>query len=458
MLIRTSSTLHAKLSTIDRARAAIRTEHHVVLLLWIQYLRPPLLGYFCPAGQPNGSMLVPRRLSISLLAAVCLCIGPVKHASGSDVCAWAVAVGRCAPCRPLQASMAPVMKLQAGAGMSRRQQMTLHVRIKIMEDVVKRLNDPTLEYHRKRETVEELESYLRHIRSLRRKLPRKQEEDERGEYFARPAPFAALDGPLQEPHVVQHRNAQQIEQTLAGMREARVVAVLRGQNAERLVARGLELARCGCKCIEVTLDSPNALETLRSLRAQLPAGVLLGAATVMTAEQALEAISAGAAFVTSPIAAHKLIAASHPVGVLAIPAAFTPTEIYGCITAGARAVKAFPAIALSPKGLKAIRQLGPFDDVFVMAAGGLLPQDAGAWLDAGADAVALGAALVGADVKLPCAHTLRRREEEEEEVGGGRGAGQEQKHASEIEWEERGRAEASALFDALGARRLASSG
>jgi 2-dehydro-3-deoxyphosphogluconate aldolase/(4S)-4-hydroxy-2-oxoglutarate aldolase len=91
------------------------------------------------------------------------------------------------------------------------------------------------------------------------------------------------------------------------MRDASVVAVLRGKNEDRLVARGLELAQCGCRCIEVTLDSNGALGVLRRLREQLPSSVLLGAATVMDARQASDAISAGAKFITSPIAAVELM-------------------------------------------------------------------------------------------------------------------------------------------------------
>jgi 2-dehydro-3-deoxyphosphogluconate aldolase/(4S)-4-hydroxy-2-oxoglutarate aldolase len=383
--------------------------------------------------------------SPALLLAACLCAWQVRGVwAWQPVTTWP----GCARVRQRGTSaavgLAPVMRLRAAgngpeADTARRQRVMLRVRIKIMEDVVRRVNDPALEYHRKSETVQELEGYLRRIRQASDKLSAGQAEAEAScADFSQLAPRGAL---VEKPRDVQLALQQdaQIEHTLARMREARVVAVLRGRSAQRLVARGLELADCGCRCIEVTLDSTDALGVLRSLRAQLPRTVLLGAATVMTAEQARDAISAGAAFVTSPVAAHELIAVCHPVGVLAIPAAFTPTEIYGCIAAGARAVKAFPASVLSPEGLAAILQLGPFTNTFVMAAGGLIPRDVEAWLDAGAHAVALGARLVGSDAKLSGAPPVP-------------GSGEEQRNESEREWEERGRAEACSLFDTLARR------
>ena len=183
----------------------------------------------------------------------------------------------------------------------RRKKVLLNVRIQIMEDVVRRVNDPTLKYHRKRETVEELEGYLHRMRSLTADP----------DVIFHPAGVAPrLERPGQSPARSTQQQQQRdegIESILQRMRNARVVAVLRGKNEDRLVARGLELAQCGCRCIEVTLDSNGALEVLRRLREQLPSSVLLGAATVMDARQASDAISAGAKFITSPIAAVELM-------------------------------------------------------------------------------------------------------------------------------------------------------
>ena len=109
----------------------------------------------------------------------------------------------------------------------------------------------------------------------------------------------------------------------------------------------------------------------------------------------------------------------------------TPTEIFSNIAAGARAVKVFPASVVSPAGLRAILQLGPFQDTLIMAAGGIRPRDVPDWLAAGAGTVAIGTQLVGADIQLATS------------PGGGVW------DESEVEWEARGRDEAGALFAAL---------
>jgi len=328
----------------------------------------------------------------------------------------------CTSCSHLR--MSQVASAEAAIA-QRRKKMMLCVRIRIMEDVVRRVNDPALSYHRKRETVEELESYLRRMRTLTAEVS---ETVETVGKIERVGERAAID----------EECAARIEQTLAHMRDAKVIAVLRGKNPQRLIARGVDLAQCGCRCMEVTLDSPDALAVLRTLASRLPESVLLGAATVIRREQACDAIAAGAKFVTSPIAAVDLVHVCHQAGVVAIPAGLTPTEIYTNIEAGARAVKVFPASVLSAEGLKSILQLGPFQNTFIMSAGGVLPCDVTTWLEAGADAVALGTQLVGADIKLASSPQ-----------GGVQGVVGLQFHESELEWEEQGRERACRLFASL---------
>jgi hypothetical protein len=166
----------------------------------------------------------------------------------------------------------------------RKRRVMLRVRIRIMEDVVRRVNDPALSYPRKRETVSELEGYLRRMRALT-----VDHEPGGPEVIAR-----WPEVQRRQSDDARRRRAQaQIEQTISRMRDAKAVAVLRGKSPQRLVARGLELALCGCKCMEVTLDSPGAMAVVRTLAEQLPNAVLLGAATAMGAEDAAAAISAG---------------------------------------------------------------------------------------------------------------------------------------------------------------------
>jgi len=187
-------------------------------------------------------------------------------------------------CRGAHAARTRMAVVDEGEMAQRKRRVMLRVRIRIMEDVVRRVNDPALSYPRKRETVSELEGYLRRMRALT-------VDHEPG------GPEAITRWPevhRQQSDDARRRRAQaQIDQTISRMRDAKAVAVLRGKSPQRLVARGLELALCGCKCMEVTLDSPGAMAVVRTLAEQLPNAVLLGAATAMRAEDAAAAISAG---------------------------------------------------------------------------------------------------------------------------------------------------------------------
>mgnify|MGYP000892839326 CR=1 FL=1 len=119
----------------------------------------------------------------------------------------------------------------------------------------------------------------------------------------------------------------------------------------------------------------------------------------MDARDAAPAIAAGARFVTSPVHPEGLVDACARAGALAIPGALTPSEIAAAARAGARAVKLFPAGPAGPATLRCLLSLGPFAGTHVLASGGILPDDAAAWLAAGAAAVAIGAPLVGADCR-----------------------------------------------------------
>jgi len=187
-------------------------------------------------------------------------------------------------CRGGHAARTRMAASDEGELAQRKKRVMLRVRIRIMEDVVRRVNDPALSYPRKRETVSELEGYLRRMRALT-----VDHEPGGPEVIAR-----WPEVQRRQSDDARRRRAQaQIEQTISRMRDAKAVAVLRGKSPQRLVARGLELAGCGCKCMEVTLDSPGAMAVVRTLAEQLPTAVLLGAATAMGAEDAAAAISAG---------------------------------------------------------------------------------------------------------------------------------------------------------------------
>ncbi|MDT7653735.1 MAG: 2-dehydro-3-deoxyphosphogluconate aldolase / (4S)-4-hydroxy-2-oxoglutarate aldolase [Pseudonocardiales bacterium] len=173
----------------------------------------------------------------------------------------------------------------------------------------------------------------------------------------------------------------------------RVVAILRAEHASRAEAVVDTLVEGGIRCLELTMTTRGALEVVERLAARIPAGVDLGMGTVLTAAEVDRAVDAGARFVVSPSVVPAVIAAAADRGIASYPGALTPTEIHQAWTAGASAVKLFPAGALGPDYLKAVR--APLPDIPIVPTGGVGTGSVRAWLDAGACAVGMGSPLIG---------------------------------------------------------------
>ena len=173
---------------------------------------------------------------------------------------------------------------------------------------------------------------------------------------------------------------------------AGVVAVVRLNDARVGLDVANALAAGGVTAIEVTMTVPNAVALIEELSAALPAGVLVGAGTVVDAATARAVIHAGARFVVGPVFRPEVITECHRHDVPAMPGCFSPSEILGAWDAGADVVKVFPATALGPSFFKDIR--GPLPHVKLMPTGGVTRENAGDWIRAGAVAIGVGTALV----------------------------------------------------------------
>ena len=183
------------------------------------------------------------------------------------------------------------------------------------------------------------------------------------------------------------------ERVTAAISAAGLVAVLRAPTADHFGAITDTLVRAGVRAIEITLSTPGAVRSIAALSRAHGSDVLIGAGTVVTADQAERCIDAGAAFLVSPAASPDVIAAARIAGVAACPGALTPTEILAAHRAGASMVKLFPASTLGPGFITAVH--GPLPDIPMMPTGGIAIGDIAAWLEAGAAAVGIGGPLIG---------------------------------------------------------------
>jgi 2-dehydro-3-deoxyphosphogluconate aldolase / (4S)-4-hydroxy-2-oxoglutarate aldolase len=178
--------------------------------------------------------------------------------------------------------------------------------------------------------------------------------------------------------------------------ESRVVAVSRGLTADDAPAVGAALAAGGVSAIEITLNEPldRALRAIeRLVRAAASFGGLVGAGTVLSVEAAERAVAAGSRFIVTPHTDGAIIRWCVERGIPCLPGALTPTEIHAAWQAGASAVKLFPASAVGPGYIGLIG--GPFPEIPLVPTGGVSAETAGAWIEAGALAVGMGAWLIG---------------------------------------------------------------
>ena len=155
----------------------------------------------------------------------------------------------------------------------------------------------------------------------------------------------------------------------------------------------------GVRAIELTMTTPGASGILADVRRAFGDDVLAGMGSVLDGESTRRAIDAGARYIVSPVFRPAVIDEAHRLGVAAMPAGFTPTEILAAHEAGADVVKVTPAEVLGPAFIRGV--LAPMPFLRLMPTGGVTPDNVGEWLRAGAVAVGVGSALV--DPKLVAA-------------------------------------------------------
>jgi 2-dehydro-3-deoxyphosphogluconate aldolase/(4S)-4-hydroxy-2-oxoglutarate aldolase len=173
----------------------------------------------------------------------------------------------------------------------------------------------------------------------------------------------------------------------------RLVAVIRSKSADEALATVAAAADAGVKFVEITFSVPGALNIIEAL-AQRPE-LHVGAGTVLSRDQAREAIAAGAQFVVAPSLELDLVPLCHQAGVACFPGAATPTEIITAARAGADLVKIFPADCVG--GVYFIRQMsGPFPEVRFMVSGGVSLDNVKDYVQAGVTGICLGSAYLSA--------------------------------------------------------------
>ncbi|MEO8344932.1 MAG: 2-dehydro-3-deoxy-6-phosphogalactonate aldolase [Betaproteobacteria bacterium] len=179
-----------------------------------------------------------------------------------------------------------------------------------------------------------------------------------------------------------------------------LIAVLRGITPEEIPAIAQALVGEGFRVLEVPLNSPRPLESIRLLADACGDRCLVGAGTVIAVADVARVRAAGGNVVVMPHADTAVVREAKAQGMLCVPGVATPTEAFAALAAGADGLKMFPSEALPPGALKAWRAVLP-RDALVFAVGGIRPDNMAPYWSAGASGFGTGSNLYapGADVE-----------------------------------------------------------
>jgi 2-dehydro-3-deoxyphosphogluconate aldolase / (4S)-4-hydroxy-2-oxoglutarate aldolase len=175
--------------------------------------------------------------------------------------------------------------------------------------------------------------------------------------------------------------------------EVGIVPVVRAPSADLAIRAAEALLAGGISVFEITMTVPDAQDVIRSLVARLKGSAVVGAGTVLSADDARSCIDAGAEFIVSPGFDLPTIEAAHERDIPVMPGALTPTEVITAWKAGSDMVKIFPCSAVG--GAKYLRALkAPLPQVKMLPTGGVSLATVHEFIAAGAAALGIGGELV----------------------------------------------------------------
>ena len=178
----------------------------------------------------------------------------------------------------------------------------------------------------------------------------------------------------------------------------KITAIARRIPNDRITDTAAALYAGGIRLLEIAFDQTNPANlaetpaAIRAVKDLMGDRMLIGAGTVLTAEQARAAADAGASFMLAPNTDPDVIRCAEDLGLVTFPGAMTPTEVAAAYNAGADFVKVFPAGTLGVRYIRAI--LGPISHVPMTAVGDITLDNMNDFLAAGMKGVGIGSNLV----------------------------------------------------------------
>ncbi|MEM9866681.1 MAG: bifunctional 4-hydroxy-2-oxoglutarate aldolase/2-dehydro-3-deoxy-phosphogluconate aldolase [Bacteroidota bacterium] len=167
-----------------------------------------------------------------------------------------------------------------------------------------------------------------------------------------------------------------------------VIGILRGYSKDQVLKIAQTYVEAGYSNLEITMNTPNSLEIIKSVAAEFEGKLNIGAGTVLSKKQVDQVLDSEGQFIVSPIVDMNVITYCVRKEVPIFPGAYSPTEIYRAAEAGARMVKVFPATNLGPDYIKDV--LAPLNHLELMPTGGVNLENLEVFVKAGAKAFGMG--------------------------------------------------------------------
>lgn len=178
---------------------------------------------------------------------------------------------------------------------------------------------------------------------------------------------------------------------VASFKKKPVLGIVRGVEPAAIAPLIEAVADAGLETIEITMNSPCAVECIETAVKASRGRMAVGAGTVIGKDILKSALDAGASFIVMPVLIKDVVDSCIKNKIPVFPGALTPQEIYDAWESGATMVKVFPAGFFGPGYFKEIK--GPFADIELLACGGVTPQNTKEYLASGASAIAFGASV-----------------------------------------------------------------
>jgi 2-dehydro-3-deoxyphosphogalactonate aldolase len=187
-----------------------------------------------------------------------------------------------------------------------------------------------------------------------------------------------------------------------------LIAILRGITPDEALDVGAALVAEGFRIIEVPLNSPEPLRSIRLLQDRFGDDTLVGAGTVLSPDAVRDVADAGGRLIVMPHGDPEVVRAAKAAGLACTPGISTATEGFAALANGADALKMFPAEQLGPKVLRAWLSVFPKGTRF-LPVGGVEPDNMEPFIAAGAAGFGLGSALYKAGSSAEAVGQAARR-------------------------------------------------